>query len=270
MKVIILAAGQGSRLRPHTNDRPKSMVELAGKALISHQLEAMQAAGIACDDIAIVTGYKKEYQEKLGFKTFVNPEYMTTNMVYSLFCAEDWMADDEDLLIAYGDIVYDPIVMQTLLNTKGDIVLTADLEWQKLWAARAEDFISDAETFRINSAGLVSEVGKRPKSLADIDAQYMGLIKVSAAKIKDFKEAFATRNAAARADSTNCDNMYMTDFLNDLIYAGWRVRPALITGGWLELDTVSDLDLYASLLDSQKPGDLTPLFSAILQKPISN
>ncbi|UXX81593.1 phosphocholine cytidylyltransferase family protein [Roseovarius pelagicus] len=264
MKTIILAAGQGSRLRPLTDDRPKSMVALGGKPLLVYQLEAMQAAGIAKSDIAIVTGYRKEHQEALGYKTFVNPEYMTTNMVYSLFCADEWMDETQDLLIAYGDIVYDKGVLETLFSVPGDVVLTADTSWQKLWAARAEDFLADAETFRISEDGLVTEVGQRPQSLADIDAQYMGLIKISADKIAEIKTVFAAANAAAEKTGADVDNMYMTDFLNDLIEAGWRVRPALISGHWIEVDTVGDLELYQGMLDPARPGDLSPLFHAIL------
>lgn len=45
MRAIILAAGQGTRLRPYTNDRPKCMVELLGKPLLHRQLEVLRAGG---------------------------------------------------------------------------------------------------------------------------------------------------------------------------------------------------------------------------------
>lgn len=264
MKIIILAAGQGSRLRPLTNDRPKSMVALGGKPLVVHQLEAMQDVGIAKSDIAIVTGYRHEHQEILGCRTFKNPDYMTTNMVYSLFCAADWMDETQDLLIAYGDIVYDRSVLETLLAAPGEVVLAADTEWQRLWQARAEDFLADAETFRISAEGLVTELGQRPQSLDDIDAQYMGLIKVEAGRVSDFKAAFVTAQAEATQTGVDVDNMYMTDFLSDLIAKGWQVKPALISGHWIEVDTVGDLELYQSMMDSAQPDDLIPLFRALL------
>ena len=54
MKVIILAAGQGTRLRPLTDNKPKCMVELLGKPLIQHQIETLRRNGIG--DIHIATG----------------------------------------------------------------------------------------------------------------------------------------------------------------------------------------------------------------------
>ena len=62
MKVIILAAGQGTRLRPLTDNKPKCMVELLEKPLIQHQIETLRRNGI--DDIHIATGY---LQEKIDF-----------------------------------------------------------------------------------------------------------------------------------------------------------------------------------------------------------
>lgn len=57
MKVIILAAGQGTRLRPLTDDRPKCMVEVNGRSIIDRQLNVMRACGIKDEDITIVCGY---------------------------------------------------------------------------------------------------------------------------------------------------------------------------------------------------------------------
>ena len=51
MKALIFAAGLGTRLRPLTNDRPKAMVEIAGKPLLQHVIERVAAAGF--DDITI-------------------------------------------------------------------------------------------------------------------------------------------------------------------------------------------------------------------------
>ena len=58
MKVIILAAGQGTRLRPFTDEKPKCMVEVAGISIIDRQLNTMKKCGIKEKDITIITGYQ--------------------------------------------------------------------------------------------------------------------------------------------------------------------------------------------------------------------
>ena len=110
MKAIILAAGMGSRLLPLTKNRPKCMVELLGKPLLFHQLEILRKNNI--NDIIVVTGYLNEKIVADGIKKINNPKYNSTNMVYSLFCAEEIMSSDEDLLVIYGDIVYNDKVIK--------------------------------------------------------------------------------------------------------------------------------------------------------------
>ena len=57
MRAILLGAGQGTRLRPLTDDRPKCMVEVGGRPLLDWQIRALRAAGV--DDIVLVRGYSR-------------------------------------------------------------------------------------------------------------------------------------------------------------------------------------------------------------------
>ncbi|ENM5791594.1 phosphocholine cytidylyltransferase family protein [Vibrio mimicus] len=244
MKIIILAAGQGTRLRPYTNDRPKCMVELSGKPLLHHQLDIMYMLGIDNKDIALVGGYLQDKIIAPSIKQYRNENFAQTNMVETLFCAESFMEDDEDLLIVYGDIVYKLEVLQSLLNASGDVVITADLDWEKLWSLRMENPLDDAETFKTNSVGFVCQLGKKAKSKDEIQAQYIGLIKVSAGKIKDFINFYHTLERTKVYDGKNFENMYMTSFIQALIDNGWNVKPDFINNGWVEVDTVEELKLY--------------------------
>ena len=62
MRAIILAAGEGKRLRPYTNNTPKCMVEIEGKSLIDRQINVLNKNGI--DDIIIIGGYKSEFRKR--------------------------------------------------------------------------------------------------------------------------------------------------------------------------------------------------------------
>jgi len=88
MKAIILSAGIGSRLRPITNEKPKTMVEVNGRPMISYTIDALQANGIK--NIIVCTGFmatklvnllELEYTE-INFKFIENKDYDTTNNMY--------------------------------------------------------------------------------------------------------------------------------------------------------------------------------------------
>ena len=57
MKGVLLTAGEGTRMRPLTLTRPKTMLQVGGKPILQYNLEALRDAGIK--DIIMVVGYKK-------------------------------------------------------------------------------------------------------------------------------------------------------------------------------------------------------------------
>lgn len=248
MRVIILAAGQGTRLRPFTDDRPKCLVELNGRPLLHRQLEMLRAAGLT--EIALVGGYRADCLEGQGVEVLHNPRFATTNMVSTLFCAQEWMVDGEDLLIAYGDIVYELSVLESLLATDAPLAISIDREWRRFWEIRMENPLSDAETLKLNSDNCITELGKKPTSYSEVQGQYMGLIKVRGDCVKAFRDAWHGLDRTALRDGKDFDNMYMTTFLQHLIDTGWTARAAFTDNGWLEVDTVEDLNQYHDLIRS--------------------
>ena len=244
MKIIILAAGQGTRLRPHTDTKPKCMVELKGKPLLHHQLEVLEHCKIQKQDIALTAGYLQEALVAADIKQYRNEQYATTNMVSTLFAAEDFMQPGEDLIISYGDIVYKPEVFEKLLATQGDLVVAADLDWYDLWKMRMENPLDDAETFKMTEDGKVLELGKMPKTREDAQAQYIGLIKIAGNKVADFIQHYHAMDKAAKYDGKDFDNMYMTSLIQNIIDSNWDVCAALINRGWIEVDSVEDLIAY--------------------------
>lgn len=242
MRAIILAAGQGSRLRPYTDDRPKCMVELAGKPLLHRQLDVIKGAGIT--DIMLVGGYRADRLQLQGIALTENPQYAETNMVSTLFCAEDFMRGGEDLLIAYADIVYEPKVLKAVLSCNAPLCIAVDREWRRFWEARMDDPLSDAETLKLEDGNRIVELGAKPTSYDDIQGQYMGLVKVRADHLQALREAWHGMDRDAIYDGKDFDNMYMTSFLQYLIDSGWDARAAFTDNGWLEVDTVEDLDQF--------------------------
>ena len=241
VKAILLAAGQGTRLRPYTLDRPKAMVELVGMPMIERQCRVLERAGIS--DRVIVGGYRADrFASGLG-RCLVNPAFETTNMVASLMTARAEMDGCQDILVCYGDIVYEPIVLQSVLEGDGEIAVAGDRQWRRFWALRMSDPLADAETMRMEN-GRIRELGKRPLSYDEIEGQYIGLFRIRAEAVAPLLAFHDGLDRSARYDGKDFGNMYATSFLQALINAGWDVRAAPIDNGWLEVDTVEDLTLY--------------------------
>ena len=249
MKAIILAAGEGTRLRPYTNDRPKCMVQFADRPLLHWQLRALRSVGLK--DITIVGGYLADQLDAPGTDLVLNSKFASTNMVATLFCAADKMLPGEDLLICYGDIIYEEKVLEAVLAGSAEINLAADREWQKLWSLRMEDPLSDAETFRMDSDYSVLELGKKPSCYDQIQAQYIGLIRVRGDQVSRFIEAYRGLDRGRHYDGKDFDNMYMTSFLQHLINSGWDVKASLIDNGWLEVDTAEELECYSEMIGDE-------------------
>ncbi|MCG5528871.1 MULTISPECIES: NTP transferase domain-containing protein [Halorhodospira] len=239
MRAIILAAGQGTRLRPLTDDRPKCMVELEGKPLLEHQLEVLRSAGV--DDIHVVGGYRAEWLQRPDITLHINKRFDQTNMVATLFAAESIMDGSEDLIIAYGDIVYEPRALQALLECDAPVCLTVDRAWRRYWEARMDDPLADAETLKLTDSNRVTELGKKPTGYEDIQGQYMGLVKIRADYVSQIPAVWRAMDRDATYDGKDYDNMYMTSFLQHLIDSGWEARAAFVENGWAEIDSPLDL-----------------------------
>jgi len=239
-KVILLVAGEGKRLRPYTLDRPKCMVEIDGISLIDRQLSVLRAEGL--DNIVMVGGYKSEMLKREGVKLKLNPRYYETNMVWTLFSAEEELDNlDRDVIVSYGDIVYSREILQALLKSTTDIAVIIDKEWESYWRARNENPLDDAETLKIRRDGTISEIGQKPKSLSEIEGQYMGLMKFSVKGIKQIKEIFHTAVESGELLGKSVESSYMTDLLQVAINSGRSVTAVPVCNSWIEVDTVKDL-----------------------------
>lgn len=141
MKAIIIAAGQANRLRPITNDKPKCMLEIKGKTILQHQLDAFHANGIT--DISVIKGYKKEAINYHSLKYYINDNYRNNNILNSLFYAEEEI--DDEFIASYSDIIFGNDVVRRLKESKGDIDIIVDIDWKGYYEGRTEHPIEEAE-----------------------------------------------------------------------------------------------------------------------------
>ncbi len=236
---IVLAAGEGTRLRPYTENVPKCMVPYKDKPLLDYIVETFQGAGVT--DLVLVRGYKGERIKRTDLRYYTNEQYDRTNMVYTLFCAEE--ALQGDVIISYGDIIYKPEVLQALLESSRDFSVVVDSEWRSLWEQRMSNPLDDAETMKLDASGTIVELGKKPKSYDEIQGQYIGLIKISANAVAEVRRFYHGLDKEKLYDGKDFNNMYMTSFIQEVINNLMPVHAVPIAGGWLEFDSLEDLTM---------------------------
>ena len=219
-------------------------MELAGRPLLDWQVDALARAGVT--DVSIVTGYRAE-QIVAGSRRFHNDRFDATNMVTSLMVAREQLDGTDDVLIAYGDIVYEPALVEALAASDAPVAVAVDRAWRELWDLRMEDPLGDAETLKIDGVGHLLELGRVPDSYDDIEGQYVGLIRVRADAAPEWPARYDALDPAGPYEGRDRDHMYMTAFLQLLIDDGVPVDAVMVDGGWLEVDTLADLEVYERL-----------------------
>jgi len=258
MKLIILAAGQGSRLAPLTDDRPKCLIEYQGVPILDYILDSAQQNNI--DELVVVSGYKKEklqtHLNGCACKFLHNPVYASSNMVKSLFCAESELKGD--VIISYSDIVYDPRILDVLIRSEAPIGCVVDLSWKELWEQRMDDPLGDAESLVMDASRNIVEIGKKTDTYDKIEGQYMGLIKISGEVIRDVVSFYHTLDRSRLYDGKDFDNMYMTSFMQLIIDHLMPIKAVCVQGGWMEIDKPSDQTVdrlpYRDFLKCHKSG----------------
>jgi choline kinase len=254
VRAVILAAGEGTRLRPLTLDRPKCLVPIVGRPLLEWQLDAIRAGGI--DDITIVTGYRAEQLRAFGCRTVHNAAFANTNMVASLMVASELLDGSDDVLVAYGDLVYEPRIIEALVRCDAPFAITVDRAWRRLWSTRMPDPLADAESLRLDAQGNVIELGKRPRGYDDIEGQYMGLIRLGCELAPRLVELYRALDPGRSFDGRTRDAMFMTSFIQYVIDEVTPVAAVVVDGGWLEVDSVHDLETYERLWESGQLDEL--------------
>lgn len=237
LKAILLVAGEGRRLRPYTLDRPKCLVEINEKSLLDRQIEILESEGI--NNIVLIGGYKAEMLKNKGNKLKINTKFFETNMVWTLFSAEEEL--EGSVIVSYGDIVYSQEVLKKLINSKEDIAVVIDKDWESYWRARNEDPLDDAETLRVDQDGRICDIGNRPSTIEEVQGQYIGLMKFSPKGLSYIKKIFNNSIGNGKLLNKPIEVAYMTDLLQACINEDFPVSSIEINGGWVEIDTVSDL-----------------------------
>jgi len=240
MNAIILAAGEGTRLRPETNSIPKGMVKLFDKSLLEIQIDIFKKCGI--NDINIVTGYLAEQITFPSINYFKNKNYSSTAGIESLFCAKEKLQDST--IITYSDLVFEKTIMDQVNNFKGDIGITVDLDWEKKYENRNQHPKSEADNVLFDKEGNILELRKNIQKPNSVIGEFTGIVKLSKKGSKIFLDKYSELKISHKGKFHNSPSLkqsIMPDMLQELIDSGINVEPILISGKWCEIDTPQDL-----------------------------
>jgi choline kinase len=258
-RAILIAAGRGKRLGAHTDEIPKSMVDVGAHPILGWVWKAFAAAGI--EELVVIRGYRGDVLERfvkglVPKAIFVdNSEWQTNNILLSLAYARPFL--DQPCLLSYSDIIFTPAVAKAAVESPAEIGLVIDREFRTIYEGRTQHPLEEGEVSDLMPDGSVARVGKRALPPADAVGEYIGLTKlgprgvaVVANTLDRLAHEFAGRDTESFQRAAAYRNAYLTDLWQLLIDTGVRIDPIFIDGQWREIDTEQDLDRARQLVES--------------------
>jgi choline kinase len=240
MNGLVLAAGAGRRLRPHTDRLPKALVPIRddGTSVLDETLTNFAAAG--CERVSIVVGYRAEAiaarvatweaTHGLAIDLVENDKAEEWNNAYSLWCARDVLAGG--VVLANGDTLHPLSVTMTMLEAgSGGIALALDREKR----------LGDEEMkVRVDADGMLRSISKLLPH--DADGEYIGVTRIPAGA------AGALIDALERTWQADTNAFYEAAYqlLADEGHA-IETRP-IGSVSWIEIDDLADLARAQELL----------------------
>jgi L-glutamine-phosphate cytidylyltransferase len=230
MKAVILAAGQGTRIRSVHGEHPKCLIEVDNTTILDHQLDALSMAGI--DNVAIVVGYEKEQiiahvktrrpnaLQRIRF--FENPAFAITNNIYSLWLGLEWLRG-ESFVVLNADVIFDPEILSAAVCPNAPISVIMDPLWRD-------------ETMKVVVEG--DHVIRMSKKISreEFSGTYIGITVFSKA-IQD--RFFPTMNELIATGQVNeFFNVAVQQLVNEGIRVGYTSTDGL---AWAEIDDPLDL-----------------------------
>ena len=189
----------------------------------------------------IDVGYKKEMIDLPGIKRVDNDEYAVTGELVSLSRALSRI--EGNTLILFGDILFRNHIPNLLLHDHdADIAIIVDSEIaNRTQDDRLSDFVfatkRGSEHEFLDREVFLKTVEFGPRK-ADHDGEFIGLVKLSARGTKWAREYLQANGKADRLRK-----LQMIDMLNDFVSAGRPVKIHYVRGGWIDVDSLLDLNL---------------------------
>jgi choline kinase len=230
VKAVILAAGQGTRIRSVHGEHPKCLIEVDNTTILDHQLDSLSLAGIR--DVAIVVGYEKEQiinhvmnrkgrnLQRIHF--IENPAFAITNNIYSLWLALEWLRGDS-FIVLNADVIFDAEILDIAVRSKSPISMIVDPLWRD-------------ETMKVIIHGnRVMQMSK--KILREhFSGTYIGITVFSKTIQPIFFDKMSSLISAGRVN--DFFNVAVQELVDEGVHVGYTSTDGL---AWAEIDDPTDL-----------------------------
>ena len=220
MKAVITAAATSPRLLPLTKHTPVSLLDVAGKAILGHQLEALQKAGV--DDTLVITGFGAEQVEEFcsgRVSCVFNPYYEMGNVAMNL-----WLVRQElkpGFILLYDDVLFQAELIGEALASAEGILLVVD--------RRGVDREAEKVTLE---RGVVSAIGK---NVAEPYGEFIGIASFSPEAVPSLIEEL---ERVARTDLGTT----FPQLIQRLIQRSCQVKVHATDRPWCDIDFPEDLE----------------------------
>jgi glucose-1-phosphate thymidylyltransferase len=160
MQAVVLAAGEGTRLRPLTEDKPKGMVEVADKPILTHCFE--QLVELGADELYVVVGYKKEaiiehYGDEFDdIPITYSHQREQSGLAHALLTVEEHI--DDDFMLMLGDNIFRANLQDVINRQQEDRADAAFLVEEVPWEDASRYGVCDT-----NKYGEITNVVEKPE-----------------------------------------------------------------------------------------------------------
>ena len=227
-KLILLAAGRGSRLGNRTQDIPKCLNTYNNKPLIQHIIDSASAFE-NINEIVVIGGYKVDLLRQFNCKILENNNWENTGPFGTLSIASELLSN-HPCIISYTDIYFSEDFLNESLNFDTDIYVPSNVNFLDSWENRNINILEDIETFNYEG-DVLTEIGGKSNSLSNIKGQFAGIFKT---KPNGWHQLFEVSKTVADK------KLDITSLLSSAIKLGVKINTSQVSGYWKEFDLPED------------------------------
>lgn len=262
--VIIPAAGEDPILKPILGDKPKAMLEIAGKTLLERQTQNLCANNLT--DITVITGYAKDQMRGEGVSFQENANYKNGTELHSILSAPDKMKNG--FIMLYSDILFEEEIIAKLLDCQEDITLVVDntIQYHKPEAGKIQDLVISKNkrglarrNIRYSYENLILGIGNEIQT-ETATHEFIGLAKFSKTGAEQFMQTSQDcmkNSQGSFHEAKDASKACFTDMIQEMINRGFNINYLEIHKGWMEIHHPEDVDSANKLFSPRNPSELS-------------